>query len=320
MLKIAVTDDRFKGDFSAENEIFQELGSQVSVFNLESEDEAIEALRDADAVLVGLYGLTGRIIQSLQKCRVISRYGIGYDNIDVEAATNKGIWVARVPDFCVEDVSDHTIALLLACLRGVAFKDRQVRNGEWNVRAPFGFSRMKGKTLGLLGFGNISRAVVRKLQGFALGRVLSFDPFVDEETMQQSGVEKGDLETVVAESDYLSIHVPLTSDTQGLIGAKSMAHLKQDVILINTSRGPVIDEEALASVLQHGNRCAALDVFQTEPLPMDSPLRALENVILTDHNAWYSRESVVDLKIKTARNALSVLKGGAPEYPVNDPT
>jgi D-3-phosphoglycerate dehydrogenase / 2-oxoglutarate reductase len=318
MPKIAVTDDRFKGDFAAENEVFEEIGSRVTVYNLQSEEEAIESLRDADAVLVGLFGLTGRIIEGLSTCQVISRYGIGYDNIDVDAATKKGIWVARVPDFCVEDVSDHTIALLLGCLRGVAFKDRKVRNGEWNVRAPFGFSRMTGKTLGFVGFGNISQAVVRKLQGFALGRVLAFDPFVDEETMRQFGVAKVDLRTVVAESDYLSIHVPLTSDTKGLLDGKTLAHLKQDAILVNTSRGPVIDEEALARVLQNGNRCAALDVFEIEPLPENSPLRDLDNVIFTDHNAWYSRESLVDLKIKTARNALSVLNGGTPAYPVND--
>lgn len=318
MYKIAVTDDRFAGDFGAENEVLREIDAQVSVYNLEGDDDGIESLRDADAVLLGLYSMTPAVIAELEKCRVISRYGVGYDNVDLQSATQQGIWVARVPDFCTEDVSDHAVGLLLDCVRGIGYRNRQLRNGVWNVTVPYGINRVAGRTLGVVGFGSIARAFVRKMSGFGLARVLVHDPYVDEDTCRSLGAEKRDLQTVVSESDYISLHVPLSETTQHMLDAELLSRTKENVVIVNTARGPVIDEAALVQLLRGSQRRAGLDVFEIEPLPADSPLRGLDNVVLTDHNAWYSREAYIDLKTKAARNALEVLKGGRPLYPVNE--
>jgi D-3-phosphoglycerate dehydrogenase / 2-oxoglutarate reductase len=318
MYKIAVTDDRFSGDYSIENDIFGSLNTKVTVYNLQSKEEGIEALKDADAILSMLFPLSDKIIGELAKCKVISRYGVGYDNLDVDAATGKGIWVARVPDFCIEDVSDHAVSLLFSCIRAVGFKDRSIRTGEWNVGAPCQISRIAGKTLGLIGFGNVARAMVRKMSGFNLGKILVFDPFVSESTCRELGVEQCNLTFLMSESDYISVHAPLNETTHHLLDAALLGKTKERVIIVNTSRGPVIDEAALSDLLQHSHRCAGLDVYENEPLLQDSLLKDLDNVVLTDHSAWYSQESFIDLKRKAARNILEVLNGGVPVYPVNE--
>jgi D-3-phosphoglycerate dehydrogenase len=262
--------------------------------------------------------MDARIIGRLGKCRVLSRYGVGYDNVDVPAATAKGIWVARVPDYCWEDVSDQALALLLGCVRGVAFKDRQVRAGRWNLHKEVQTHRVAGRTLGLIGFGAIARVLQRKVSGLGLARVLVSDPYVDPDVVRKAGAEPVELERLLHESDYVSIHVPLGPETRGLIGERQLALLKPEAILVNTSRGPVVDEQALARALESRKLAAAgLDVFEREPLPESSPLRRLDNVILSDHAGWYSEESVVELKRKAAENVAAVLSGGRPKYPVN---
>ena len=260
------------------------------------------------------------MIQELQKCRVISRYGVGYDNVSVEAATAKGIWVARVPDYCLEDVSDQALALLLGCVRKVAFKDRRIREGAWNLQREQPSYRIAGKILGLVGYGAIARTLHRKLSGFGLGRVLVFDPYLDPKKIEENGAESVNLRALLKNSDYVSIHAPLSEETRGLIGSRELSLMKRTAILVNTSRGPLIEEKAVAEALADGKITAAgLDVFETEPLPADSPLRQLDNVILSDHAGWYSEESVAELKTKAAQNVLEVLKGGKPTYPVNHP-
>jgi D-3-phosphoglycerate dehydrogenase len=315
---VAVTDDRYGGDYDEERRVLAEIGAELVVNDFTSEDEAIAGLAQADGILVNLFPMPARVISSLGRCRVLSRYGVGYDNVDIAAATAKGIWVARVPDYSIEDVSDQALALLLACMRGVAYKDRGVRAGRWNMHTEVPTHRIAGRTLGLVGYGAIARCLHRKTSGFGLARVLACDPYVDGAVVRKAGAEQVDLETLLRESDYVSVHVPLAAETRGLIGERQLALMKREAILVNTSRGPVVDERAVAAALAERRIAAAgLDVFEAEPLPPESPLRKLENVVLSDHAGWYSEESVPELKTKAALNVAAVLAGGKPAYPVN---
>ncbi len=316
--KVVVTDDRYES-YKEENDVLSELGISVEVHNFTNAEEAKAALKDADAVLVNLFPLTKDIIDSMEGCKVIVRYGVGYDNVDVDAATAKGIWMSRVPDYSLEDVSDHALALLLSSVRKIAYKDRQVRNGKWNLHKDWPAYRVAGKTLGLIGFGAISRVLFRKISGLGLDKILIYDPYVPAAEIKKLGGTPATLGEVVSRSDFISIHAPLTKETEGIIGSKDFAEMKENCILVNTSRGPLIDEEALYHALKTGQIAAAgIDVFNSEPLIENSPLRNLENITLTDHAGWYSEESIVELKTKVAQNVLSVLKGGKPNYPVNE--
>jgi D-3-phosphoglycerate dehydrogenase len=318
-IRVVVTDDRF-GSYEEEKGVLAEVDAALEVLNLGDEAQTIEALREADAILVNLHPMPGSVIRSLARCRVISRYGVGYDNVDVAAATEKGIWVARVPDYCFEDVSDHALALLLACIRKVAYKDRRVRQGAWNLIHEQRCHRAAGKTLGLVGYGHVARALHRKVSGLGLAAVLAYDPYVEPKAIAASGAEPVPFRRLLRESDFISIHAPLDKETRHMIGARALGQMKRSAILINTSRGGLVDEQAVARALAGGRIAAAgLDVFEAEPLPPDSPLLRLDNVTLSDHAGWYSEESVVELKTKTARNALAVLQGGRPDYPVNNP-
>ena len=316
--KIVVTDDRF-GSYLQEDEVFQAIATKVEVHNLASASEAIAALADADGVLVNLFPLPAEVIKKMKKCHVISRYGVGYDNVDIKAATEQGIWVTRVPDYSLEDVSDQALALLLGAIRKISYKDRRIREGGWNLKDDQPCYRIKGKVLGLIGYGAIARTLHRKVSGFGLAKVLVFDPYVKPEQIRQQGGTPENLETLLRESDFISIHAPLTEETKGIIGKNEISLLKPNLILINTARGPLLQENAVAKALAEGKiGYAGLDVFETEPLSKESPLRKLDNVILSDHTSWYSEESLVELKTKAARNVLEVLQGRKPAYPVNN--
>jgi D-3-phosphoglycerate dehydrogenase len=318
-LRVVVTDDRY-GSYEEENSVLREIGVSVEVHDQMDEAETLGVLKQADGILVNLHPLPAGVIEKLERCRVISRYGVGYDNVAVESATAKGIWVARVPDYCLEDVSDQALALLLGCVRKVAFKDRRIREGAWNLHREQPSYRIAGKTLGLVGYGAIARTLHRKMSGFGLDRVLVFDPYLDPKKITENGAESVNLRRLLKEADYLSVHAPLNEETRGLIGSRELSLMKKTAILLNTSRGPLLDEKAVADALAGGKIAAAgLDVFESEPLPPDSPLLQLDNAVLSDHAGWYSEESVAELKTKAARNVLAVLKGGKPVYPVNQP-
>jgi D-3-phosphoglycerate dehydrogenase len=315
---VVIADNRYAG-YNEEKAVLAEVSAEVRVFSSSSPSEARTAFADADAILVNLFPMTADIIEGLTKCRVISRYGVGYDNVAVDAATRKGIWVTFVPDYCFEEVADHALALLLGCIRKIGYKDRMVRQGKWNLHRDQPCYRIEGKTLGILGYGNAAHTLLRKVSGLGFGRVLMCDPYVRASTMKSAGAVPVDLHVLLAESDYISVHVPLTPETRHMIGREELSLVKPGAILVNTARGPVLDEGALADALRDGKLGGAgLDVFEEEPLPGSSPLRQLDNVIFTDHAGWYSEESVVELKTKAARNAAAVLAGGVPPYPVND--
>lgn len=313
--KVYITDVRHES-YEIEQRILAEIGAEMIPCNCSSAEEIIKNCADADGLLLDLAPCNAEAIQGLQHCKVINRYGAGYDNVDIEAATAKGIQVTYVPDYCMEDVSDHALALMLSCLRQVAYRDHSIRNGKWNIQGQ-GF-RLAGKTLGVLGFGRIARAFVKKCSGFGFAHILAYDPYVSEEVMSDLGVEKASMDDVLAQSDFLSLHMAVTPETHGMLNAQALSKMKPTAILVNVTRGQLVDDEALLDALKNGKILAAgLDTHNQEPLSLESPFLALDNVILTDHTAYNTAEGVVELKTKAAQNIVDVLSGRKPVYPVN---
>lgn len=261
--------------------------------------------------------MTERTIQELRRCRFLIRYGVGVDNIDLRAATAAGIVVGHVPYYCEDEVSTHAIALLLACVRRLLPTHQKMFEGGWDVHRTDPIHRMAGRTLGLVGLGTLGRAVARKLRGWGL-RILASDPYLDSGAAAEPGVELAPLERVLAEADFVSLHVPLLPETKHLISEESLARMKRGVVLVNTARGPVVDGEALLRALDSGQvSCAALDVFEEEPLALGSPLRKHPRLLATDHTAWYSEESQIDLQRKVGREVARFARGELPEAIAN---
>ena len=316
--RVAIIDDRFEA-YQEEESILGPIAT-LEVTRSTDPGDIAAGVRDADAVIVNLEPIPRPTIEGMRRCKIICRYGIGYDNVDIAAATERGIWVARVPDYGIEDVSDHALGLFLACVRKIPFTDRGIRDGGWGFRRNRASYRIRGRTFGLLGYGAIARALHRKLSGLGLARVLAHDPYVDAAEMRAAGAEPAGIDELLAASDYVSVHAPLTPETRGMIDHARLAAMKPTAIIVNTARGGIIDEYALADALRAGGiGYAALDVFATEPLAADSPLRELDTVILTDHNAYYTEESLVELKTKAALRVRTALEGGVPEAALNDP-
>jgi D-3-phosphoglycerate dehydrogenase len=276
----------------------------------------LEVARHADALLVTYAKVTADIIGEMERCRIISRFGIGVDNVDLRAATKAGIVVTRVPDYCIDEVSDHTMALLLALVRKIPFANSRTQEGRWEMPAVVPIHRLRGTVLGLIGFGRIPQLVAPKAQAFGL-RVVSYDPYIQEEVLKRAGVERMEFGELVKVSDYISIHTPLMPETQHLFSAEVFGRMKPTAYLVNTARGPIIDEDALARALDRGQLAgAALDVLEKEP-PSASPLLGRDNVILTPHTGFYSEESLVDLQMKASEEVVRVLTGQPPRNPVN---
>jgi D-3-phosphoglycerate dehydrogenase len=319
MPTVLVTDDRHT-DYTIEKRILHEAGIDLEIHDFGSLDEAIPHFHRADGLLLNLFPLDRSALSHLNRCRIISRYGTGYDNVDVPAATEAGIWVARVPDYATEDASDHALALLLAAARQVVHRDRMIRGGSWNAPPVAPVRRIAGSTLGVAGLGRVGKAVIRKCSGLGFGRVLVYDPHKSPHAVRSQGARQVDLETFLKESDFVSWHVPLTDETRGLVGRREFELAKPGAVWVNTARGAIFDENSLAEALSQAHLAyAGLDVFDTEPLPPDSPLRDLENVVLTDHFGYYSQQSIIDLKTQAAENVVEVLAGRAPAHPVNYP-
>ncbi len=300
-----------------ERQVLAEIGAELIVAETGAEDELVALAPQADGILTNWKPTTGNVIQAASECKVIGRMGIGVDNIDVETATALGIVVTNVPDFCVDEVSDHAMALLLACARKVALLDRGVRDGEWDRDAGPSMRRMRGQTLGIIGLGKIGAAIPPKAKAFGL-EVLAYTPRLTPQIAQKYGVECTDLQELIARSDFITIHAPLTPETEGLIGEKELRKMKTTAYIINTSRGDIIDSTALHKALTEGWIAgAALDVLPQEPPADDYPLLGLDNVVITPHAAFMSEESIYDLEVKAATAVAQVLTGQMPESIVN---
>jgi D-3-phosphoglycerate dehydrogenase len=277
----------------------------------------------ADADVVWLFGgsrvLNARNLELLPRCGAIVRTGSGTDNVPVEAATQLGILVAHTPDAAADAVSDHAIGLLFAVLRQIAVQDRAVRGGVWDRYRAWPLWTLRGRTLGLVGFGRIAQLLTRKLSGFEL-TVLAFDPLIGAEIMARHGVQPASLEEVLSRSDAVSIHCPLTPDTRHRIDERALRRMKQTAVLINTARGPIIDEGALEQALSDGWISAAgLDVFEAEPLHPASPLLRLDNVVLTPHIAGYSEEYLEASWRLSVDTVIALAQGRWPDAYVNRP-
>ncbi len=277
-------------------------------------DEFLPEAKDCDALLNTYAGpITAEVMAQMPRCKIIARYGIGVDTIDLDAATQAGIIVTNNPTYCIEEVAEHTMALLLAAARKIAFYDRMVRAGRWEVPPGKPMFRLAGSTLGLVGFGNIARQVAVRAAAFGM-RVLFADPFIKEGQFSQPG-SKMELAAMLAEADFVSLHPPLMPQTRGMINDEAFAHMKPGAILINCARGPIVDTAALVRALD-GKKIAgcALDTIDPEPLPDPHPLRGRENVIINPHAAWYSEQAMVGLQAGAPGEVRRVLTG---EWPVN---
>ncbi|MFC1936945.1 C-terminal binding protein [Chloroflexota bacterium] len=284
-----------------------------------TEDDIIGVAKDADVLLVTSAKVTRRVMEMLPKCKAIVRYGIGYDTVDVEAATDNGILVVNIPDFCFEEVSNHAILLLLACAKKLVLMDKGIKRGRWaeckQVLPPMG--SIWGETLGIIGCGNIGRMVAQKARCFNL-RVIGYDPFVDKAKAEECGITLVNMPELLKESDYISMHTFLSKDTWHLLGEKELKQMKPSAYLINASRGPVIDEPALIKALQEKWIAGAgLDVFEKEPVDPDSPLLTMDNVVAFPHTASYSDAAFKRLRRSVGQEAARVLSGRWPKNVVN---
>lgn len=314
--KIAVTDYEFN-DLKIEEKSLSEFNVEFIYGQCRTEDEVIALAKDADGLLNQYAPIGRKVIQALDKCKIISSYGVGVDAIDVKAASEKGIIVANVPDYGVEEVSNHALALLFSSARKIVHLNRNVKHGLWDFESSVPMYRYSEQTLGVLGYGRIPRSLVNKAKPFGF-RILVYDPYVSESEMRRTGVEPASIEEIFTHSDYITIHVPLTEVTHNLVNKKNISKMKKNAVIVNTSRGPIIHEEDLIDALINERIAGAyLDVVTEEPIRPDHPFLQLENVILTPHIAWYSEQSMIELRVKAVQNIIHVINGGAPPYWVN---
>jgi len=297
-----------------ERTILSKIEPELILETCITEEDVITVASDADGIINQYAPITRRVIESLKKCKVIARYGVGVDNIDVEAATEHKIIVANVPDYCIDEVSTNTMALILACARGITLLDRKIRDKKWDFTLAKPLFRTQGKTLGIFGLGRIGKMVAQKALGFDF-KIIAYDPYVSK---ANSKIEMVALKRLLSDSDFLSIHVPLTAETRHSFSENELRTMKKTSYLVNTSRGPIVDEKALYVALKEKWIAgAALDVMEKEPPDWEDPLLKLDNIIITPHISFYSEESYVELKTKVAESVRSVLKGELPRAMVN---
>jgi D-3-phosphoglycerate dehydrogenase len=291
-----------------ERRILGAIGAEVIDANRLGREEVISLAAKADALMTDYFAVDARVIEALRQCRVICRYGIGLDQVDIPAATEAGIRVTRVPEYCIGELVDHTIALLLAVTRRIVRYDAAVRAGSWKWLSP-GVRRLAGQTLGIIGLGHVGSGVAARAKPLGL-RLLAYDPNLTEEQIRARGAEPGCLNRLLATSDIVCLHAPLTADTRGLIGRAAIAAMKPGAILINTARGGLVDQAALVEALQSGRLGGAgLDVLASEPPSPGDPILSLENVVLTPHAGHFSEESMLQVQTEAAEEVRRALKG-----------
>jgi len=302
------------GSIEEEKEELGRIGSELILAQVREEEDLIRVCKDADGLINQYALLTRRVLEHLPNCKVVSRYGVGVDSVDLKAATGLGIIVANVPDYCIDEVSNQTIAMILTLIRKTAFFDQKVKANQWDFHLGIPIYRIHGKTLGLIGCGKIGLEVAKKISAFGV-KVTAFDPYIQK---PEEGVELTDFDTVLKKSDFISIHCPLNESTRHLMGERAFKKMEKKPILINTSRGPIVDEKALIQALVEGRVSGAgLDVLEKEPPDPQNLLLKMENVILSPHVGFYSVESISELKRRTAENVSAVLSGKSPRSVVN---
>jgi D-3-phosphoglycerate dehydrogenase len=311
------------GNVDVERAIMESAGFEVIAGQCKSEDDVVRAGRGVDGVITQYARVGAKAIASFDRCRVIARYGTGVDIVDVEAATRHGIQVTNAPsEWCASEVADHAVTLWLAAARKISIYDRAVRRGEWRWQTGEPIGRLRGRVFGLLSFGAIARAVAERARPFGV-EIWAHDPFVDEQEMTSRGVKPVSFDELVRGTDYLVIQSPLTAETRGLFDTDVLQRMKRSAILVNTARGPIVEDRALYRALTEGWIAgAALDDIEEEPAKQrdwkpQNPLFQLDNVIITPHAAYYSEESIRTVREIASSEVVRVLTGQPPLSPVN---
>lgn len=319
--EVVITDSDFP-DTQMEQDALGKIGATVRKLQTYREEDVIREAKDADVILADYAPINRNVIGNLRKARAVVEYGVGYDNIDVKAATEKGILVCHIPDFMTSEVAEHSLALILALHRRITWADSFVKSGGWSKYGPLSWEKlmpltnMEGKVAGIVGFGRIGRQVAERLKAFGVS-VMAYDPYVNAETASKLGVRLVDLSTLFREADIVSVNALLSKETFHLIGESQIRSMKKSAMLVNTSRGKIIDQVHLLEALRSKSIAAAgLDVLETEP-PSDSAFLELDNVVLTPHIAGTSEKSVHNLRVLAVEEARRALTGEAPRHPVN---
>ncbi|MEC7091179.1 MAG: C-terminal binding protein [Pseudomonadota bacterium] len=312
---VVVTDSPFPSLDPAKKAL-EDANAEVVQAPSSSEEDIIKAAENADAILVTYAKLNENILRSLKNCKAIGRFGIGVDNIDLKVAGELGISVNYVPDYCLDEVSDQAMAMIISMARKIPQSNKLVQSGRWEMPAVVPMYRLRGKTVGLIGFGNIPRLMAPKAQAFGFN-VIASDPYAPKELFEKYGVESVSMDELYERSDFISVHAPLLPETKGLVNKDAFKKMKDTAIIVNTARGPLINEKDLIEALDKNEiGGAGLDVVETEPLPENSPLIGRDNVILAPHTAFYSVEALEELQTKAASDVARVLNGEEPVYPI----
>ena len=305
-------------DLSTETAVFDAIGARLIRAGGPGEDVLIEAVRNADALIVVRSYITPRVAAAMQQCQVVTRTGVGFDTLDIPALTENGVIAVNLPDIWTDEVANQALALLLTLNRRVLQYDRLVRDGRWRNFSQPHIGPLTGETMGIVGYGRIGSAFARRCTALGM-RVLAYDPYKGEPLDEQTGADLvRDLDALLSQSDYISLHCPLSDETHHMIGEAQLRRMRPHAFLLNTARGSVVDEQALVKALQEGWIAGAgIDAFEQEPPPRDSPLLGFDNVVLSPHNGFYSDASVVRMHRRVAEEIIAVLIGGWPDNPVN---
>ena len=312
---VAVVDTVFP-TLDPAKQILSEINATIKMVEEPTPKKILDVAANADGILVTYGKITNEVIEGLKNCKVIGRFGIGIDNIDIRAASEKGITVTYAPVYCLDEVSDHAMSLLLSLARKIPYANKLVTDGRWEMPAVVPVGRLRGKTLGLVGLGNIPQRIVEKAQAFGM-EISASDPYCPDNVFKKLGVAKLSFDELLSNSDFVSIHAPLTKETENMFNMDTFIKMKPTSFLINTARGPLVNTIHLAAALDKGEIAGAgLDVLPTEPPKQNDPIVGRKDVIITPHTGFYSEEALLELQTTVATDVLAVLSGKKPEYPV----
>ncbi len=313
--KVLVTDVLHK-NYDLEESILSPIGAELCLQKLKTEQDLIDLGKDADGIMGIYFKISRRAIEQMEKLKVISVWGVGTNHLDIPAATEKGVMVANVPDYCMDEVSNHAAALMLGCARKISQHDRLTQSGEWGY-STYQLNRFAGKTVGIMGLGTIGRAFAKKISGFNVN-LIGFDKYVSEEKMKEINVKKVNFETLLKDSDYISIHAPLNDETRHLFDEEAFKKMRNTAYIVNTGRGGIIDEAALLNALNNEEIAGgALDVYEEEPLKKDRGLIGHPKLTLTPHVGFKSIEASIECREKAAIAVRDALMGKRPKYTIN---
>lgn len=316
MVTTVVTDYDFP-DVAEEQDVLSDAGIELETAQASTATEVIDAASGAEGLLVQYAPITEEVFEAVPSLKVVARYGIGVNNVDVESATEHGVYVTNVPSYCLDEVPEHALALIFACERKTSQFDAEIKGGRWDWKVGRPIQRLSGQTLGLAGFGKLPKRLIEKANGLDF-EVIGYDPYISDEEFAEFGVEKVDFDGLLARSDIISIHAPLTPETENMFDADAFRRMQDDATLVNTARGGIVDIDALDAALRDGEiGGAGLDVMPEEP-PGKHSLFERENVVLTPHVAWYSEESITVLQRTAAQQVRTALEDDVPEHLVND--